>query len=461
MSVREHGVTARIVAVGAVAACLALAGCASSSNTASKDAGAARNATSGSTPQRPAVGGWDCPGGTCTWEGGDERSTAASGESRSLDAAVDTAAAPTTAVPPSKGALPTTDGPASPTAQGPVTAGSIDDNAAWNEYLRYRQSFDATGLPHEKIPVEGRQIIKVVDASGDQPVLGADIDVRDARGAQVAHLRTYADGRALFHPIGIPDPSSQNLPTYTATITKGSATATLSITPGQPSFTVALDQRLVPGPTQLDVLFLLDATGSMGDEIARLKANIASVAQQIDALPSRPDVHFALTAYRDRHDSFVTRTFDFTADEAQFAKALDEVQADGGGDTPEDLDAGLDAAINRANWRGPDAVKLVFLVADAPPHVDYPDAPPYAASLAAASAAGIKVLPIGASGLDPSGAYIFRQLAQYTLGRFVFLTYGADGASPGTSTPHVAPDRYSVLPLDQLIVQLVADELPR
>ncbi len=459
MSVQQHRRRARIVAAGAVATSLALAvaGCSSSSTTTGNQSRAAGDATRGTEAVRPAVGGWDCPGGTCTWDRG-SGGGAAAGEARSLDAAVDTAAASTTARPPADGVLPTTGGPAS-TGQLPVTAGSIDDNASWNEYLRYRQSFEATGLPHEKIPVEGRQVIEVVDASGDQPVLGADIDVRDARGAQVARLRTYADGRALFHPIGIPDPTSQNLPTYTATITKGAATATLSITPGQPSFKVALDQRVPATPTQLDVLFLLDATGSMGDEIARLKANIASVAQQIDALPSHPDVHFALTAYRDRHDAFVTRTFDFTGDEAQFAQALAQVQADGGGDTPEDLDAGLDAAINRANWRGPDAVKLVFLVADAPPHVDYPDATPYAASLAAASGAGIKVMPIGASGLDPSGAYIFRQLAQYTLGRFVFLTYGADGASPGTSTPHVAPDRYSVLPLDQLIVQLVADEL--
>ena len=462
MSERAGARTTRTVAIGVAGIALLLSACSASTSSSSSSGNSSFESRTQGTAvggDRLAVGGWDCPNGTCAW---DDPSAAGAGDgaatekSGTLDEAVATAdAAPTTSAP-----SPTSGGVQPRTANDlPVTAGSIDDNASWPEYLRYRQTFEATGLPHEKIPVEGRQIITVRDPASGQPVHGADIVVRDAQGATVAQLRTYADGRALFHPIGLPDATAQNLPTYTATITRGAATATLSITPGTPAFDVTLDQPVPAAPTQLDVLFLLDATGSMGDEIARLKANIRSVAQQIDALPSRPDVHFALTVYRDRRDAFVTRTFDFTGDEAQFAAALSEVKADGGGDTPEDLDAGLAAAITKANWRGPDAVKLVFLVADAPPHIDYSDATPYAKSLATAASAGIKILPIGASGLDADGAYILRQLAQFTLGRFVFLTYGADGASPGTSTPHVSPDRYSVLPLDQLIVQLVTDEL--
>ena len=162
----------------------------------------------------------------------------------------------------------------------------------------------------------------------------------------------------------------------------------------------------------------------------------------------------------DRGDLFETRTFDLTEDQGAFSAALDEVQADGGGDTPEDLNAGLRDALDKQSWRGDDAVKLVFVVADAPPHLDYADSTSYATTVVDAAARGIKILPIGASGLDPQGEYVMRQLAQVTLGRFVFLTYGVDGASPGDSTPmSVERDQYSVLPLDELVVQLVADEL--
>ena len=63
-----------------------------------------------------------------------------------------------------------------------------------------------------------------------------------------------------------------------------------------------------------------------------------------------------------------------------------------------------------------------------------------------------------AKALEGQGEYVFRQLAQYTSGRFNFLTYGADGVSPGDRTTHHVDD-YSVLSLDELVVQLVRDEL--
>ncbi len=78
-----------------------------------------------------------------------------------------------------------------------------------------------------------------------------------------------------------------------------------------------------------------------------------------------------MTLYRDRGDLFVTRTFDFTSSVDVFKAALAEVRAGGGGDTPEDLNAGLHEAVTSPSWRGDDTVKLVFLIADAPPHLDY------------------------------------------------------------------------------------------
>jgi len=165
-----------------------------------------------------------------------------------------------------------------------------------------------------------------------------------------------------------------------------------------------------------------------------------------------------MTVYRDRGDLFVTRTFDFTSSVDVFKTALAEVRADGGGDTPEDLNAGLHQAVTSPSWRGDDTVKLMFLIADAPPHLDYQDGPDYADDVRAAARKGIKIMPIASSGLDDQGEYIFRQLAQITMARFTFLTYGADGASPGDHTDHHVSD-YAVLALDDLVVRLVADEL--
>jgi hypothetical protein len=148
----------------------------------------------------------------------------------------------------------------------------------------------------------------------------------------------------------------------------------------------------------------------------------------------------------------------FTSDVAAFTDTLRAVVANGGGDTPESLNAGLHDALAEPAWRDGDTIKLVFLVADAAPHLDYTDDADYAQEMVTAAERGIKIHPIASSGLDDQGEYVMRQLAQYTTGRFNFLTYGADGVSPGDqTTQHV--DDYSVLSLDELVVQLVKDEL--
>ena len=78
-----------------------------------------------------------------------------------------------------------------------------------------------------------------------------------------------------------------------------------------------------------------------------------------------------MTIYRDEGDAFVTGTYDFTSDVSAFRAALAEVVADGGGDYPEALDEAFDAALTEPAWRDPTTtLQLIFLVADAPPHVE-------------------------------------------------------------------------------------------
>ncbi len=99
-------------------------------------------------------------------------------------------------------------------------------------------------------------------------------------------------------------------------------------------------------------------------------------------------------------------------------------------------------------------------MADAPPHLDY-GAPYYDIDAIGALAKGIKLFAVGASGLDPVGEYVFRQAAQYTGGRFVFLTYADPrdpSSGPGRETPHEVRN-YSVETLDALIVRVVREEM--
>ncbi|MDQ5866518.1 MAG: hypothetical protein M3390_12415, partial [Chloroflexota bacterium] len=103
---------------------------------------------------------------------------------------------------------------------------------------------------------------------------------------------------------------------------------------------------------------------------------------------------------------------------------------------------------------------VIVLVGDAPPHIDYPNDHAYPDLLRQAVAKGIKIFPIGASNLDSVGEYVFRQLAQFTMGQFVFLTYenGVSG-EPGPSTTHDVPSDFTVQNLDSLVVRLVQGEV--
>ena len=233
-------------------------------------------------------------------------------------------------------------------------------------------------------------------------------------------------------------------------------------------WTLTLADPPMPEFTQLDLVFLMDATGSMDDEIAKLKASMADIADAIGNLPNQPDVRFGLVHYRDRGDAYVVRTHDFTHNLDHFQNTLSGLQAQGGGDYPEAVNEALHRALNDLSWRTQerdgDTLRLILLVADAPPHLDYHwQDYSYDTDMIAAVGQGIKIFPIGASGLDEQGEYIFRQMAQFTGGKFVFLTYedGDDPSSgPGTETSHDV-ENYSVNTLDKLVIRLVKDELAK
>lgn len=377
-----------------------------------------------------------------------------------------------------------------------VSAGMVDDNADFRAFLDFRERH--AGLPVRPMDVRERYRLVVHDADG-RPVPDARVRVMDGGRWLPLWARTDAGGEAWLHPRvagawGATDepasawaspaawpgeglspprrqpqarPEPQRLQVQVrsgsgAQLRQGSAW----LQRGQrDDLQIRLDGRAAPQPSRLDLVFLVDATGSMADEIDKLAASMRAMAAQIARLPGQPDLCFGLVAYRDRGDAFFVRQQDFTNDLDAFQGSLAALRADGGGDYPEALDAGLHAAVHRLSWRGEGTTRLIVLVGDAPPHLQRGPgpAPRYDDDLRAALSRGIKLLSIGASGLDSAGETVFRQAAQFTGGRFVFLTY-ADArdpsSGPGRETVHEV-ERYSVESLDRLIVRLVREELAR
>ena len=330
-----------------------------------------------------------------------------------------------------------------------LSAGEVNDNERWDEYLQYRDQYE--GREVHDVDVSERYVITVSDTDG-HPVPNAEVRV-SAGETVLFEGRTYANGQTLFFPRAFP--AGAGAESFTLSVTKGEASPELAFTRGEePAWDVVLDleQAAVEG-VPLDVLFLLDSTGSMADEIGQIKATLLSISARISDLPSRPDLRLGMVAYRDRGDDFVTRVYDFEAEPARFLETIRGVVADGGNDYPESLNEALHVAVHEPQWRRGDAIRLVFLIADAPPHLDYQDDYSYADDMVEAHGRGIKIFSIATSGLDAQGEYIFRQIAQHTMGRFLFIVYG-----PGGTTSHSVSD-YTVERLDDLVVSLVEEEL--
>jgi uncharacterized protein YegL len=286
----------------------------------------------------------------------------------------------------------------------------------------------------------------------------------------VSDTQTYANGQTLFFPNA--NPAGRGQQSYRVLVAAQNSAFEFTLDPQRgPLWNINLSKRRPVSTPKLDVLFLLDATGSMADEIAQLQNNILAISSQIADLPGSVDVRYGLVAYRDRGDAYVTQQFDFVPDVGDFQARLSGVFADGGGDTPEALNEALHEAVQNVSWRGADTVKLIFLVADAAPHLDYQNDFDYTREMAEAAGKGIKIHPIASSGLTPDGEFIFRQIAQYTMGHFIFLTYEQGGSgAPGEARPDLSVGTpaspatggqgdYSVEQLDELVLRLITDEL--
>lgn len=225
------------------------------------------------------------------------------------------------------------------------------------------------------------------------------------------------------------------LAVFLATSRKGALDVTAAAPTVDPTTVVHVPPLPEPKPPAarplVEVVFAIDTTGSMASLLDGAKRKIWSIANHIASGQPTPLVRIGLVAYRDKQDDYVTKRFELTGDLDSVYEELMSYQAEGGGDTPEHVSKALHEAVNQTQWTQK-AMKMVFLVGDAPPHTDYRDGFNYQQIVKDAAASGIVIHTVRA-GNDYKTGRIFKEIAHANQGSFTTIKQG--GGMAAVSTP--------------------------
>jgi len=197
---------------------------------------------------------------------------------------------------------------------------------------------------------------------------------------------------------------------------------------------ISIGAPIAPAERAIEAVFVLDTTGSMSGLLEGAKRKIWSIADAMGGSQHGVPVRIGLVAYRDRGDAYVTRRVELTEDLDKVWGELRQLRAEGGGDTPESVNQALHEAVQLMPWsRGPGVYRVIFLVGDAPPHLDYPQDVGFRESAALAARRDIVLNTVQCGGL-PDTTPIWQEIAHIGLGQFAAIDQ--DGAMLALHTPH-------------------------
>ncbi len=205
-----------------------------------------------------------------------------------------------------------------------------------------------------------------------------------------------------------------------------------------------------PAKPRMEVVFVLDATGSMSGMIAGAKQKIWAIANKLKSADPTPEIRFGLVGYRDRRDAYVTKVFGLSGNLDEVYTNLHAFAAEGGGDTPESVNEALHKAVSDLQWSTDrEVLRVIFLVGDAPPHMDYQDDIKYQQTCRLANERGILINTLQC-GTASDTETIWRDIAGRTNGTYAALLQS--GGTIKIDTPYDQDIKRLNLQLDTTII---------
>ncbi len=331
---------------------------------------------------------------------------------------------------------------------GKLTAGNWCDNQNWDFFTDVLKKSDWSKMKETwKFNPEERFVVKV--KNGKDIVQDVPVRLKDRSGKVIWETRTDNKGEAFLFA---------NLFEKGETVFEvevGDKTNFVSQTIARTSAkTIELDFAGATKPSKvLDIMFMIDATGSMGDEMEYISEELNDVISRVKRTQQQMlTVRVSNNVYRDKGDDYVVRSFPFTENMSVALSQLNEQSAGGGGDYEEAVEEGFEDAIKNHEWSSSAAARLMFFVLDAPPHLTDENIKKIQEVTKIAAAKGIRVIPVASSGVDKNTEFLMRFLSVSTGGTYVFLT---DHSGIGNS--HIEPTigKYDVEYLNDLLVKVI------
>lgn len=334
---------------------------------------------------------------------------------------------------------------------GALTAGEINDFSKWQLWQDLTSSELSAYEKGWNIAPKGRYTLELRSQSG-LPLADAVVKLIANRTKVIYSARTDNTGRAeLWYTTTGEEVVRSGLSmevTY-----RGKKEELKRVTPFDEGVNHLMMSVECSEMNNVDIAFVVDATGSMGDELSYLKEEMNDIMFKSKEISSSLNFHFANVFYRDEgKEEYLTRTQDFTRVLSESVQFINNQRAGGGGDYEEAVEAALEDAITKLNWNAEARARIIFLILDAPPHNTAANQKKLNDLMRQAAEKGIRIVPVGASGINKETEYLMRTLAIATNGTYTFLTDHS-----GIGNAHIEPstDTYEVETFNDILVRIV------
>ena len=339
---------------------------------------------------------------------------------------------------------------------GQLTAGEVNDFSKWELWDDLSQEALRAYQDTWYINPEDRYTLQLTSEAGS-PIVDATVELV-YKNERYWTAKTDNTGKAELW-LNLYGKEVSNLDKLSMVVSYQGSTNTLKkITPFKKGINHLQLEKPCEYPNQIDIAFVVDATGSMKDELDYLKSELGDIIEQVQREKSEENIRLGSVFYKSVGDDYVTTKSDFSENIAKTTDFIKDKRT-GGGRSAEAVETALEVAVNELSWSENATTRLLFLVLDEPPANTTDIVERLHKVNQQAAAKGVRIIPVACSGTDKSTEYLMRTLALSTNGTYVFLT---DDSGIGES--HIKPttDTFEVEYLNGLLVRLIKQfsELP-